>query len=277
MLKRKIFAVALPIIAGATIVGSGFAAWVFGDQTFTANGKDLGVQLTDQVGLEGVNLAFKFTGDKIGTFEGPDASTVAQDLQTDDKIKVVLDQGHETTSNSTTSSIDAEKGIYFVLQRGANEYLLKTIEFSVTDTGDKITKMYEAGYELQLDTKVTFDSTLLNLVEVKENTWNDFKLASSGTNNVYTVSQKINKDKTIVDKQKLTFIFASKVDQTANSFSAYENNSMFKYHAISSGSKIAKPATAEEYTKFLTEFNKISAKESAIKIENTIKVVDPNA
>lgn len=28
MLKRKFFAVALPLVAGATIVGSGFAAWV---------------------------------------------------------------------------------------------------------------------------------------------------------------------------------------------------------------------------------------------------------
>lgn len=33
MLKRKIFVIALPIIAGATIVGSGFAAWVFDSTT----------------------------------------------------------------------------------------------------------------------------------------------------------------------------------------------------------------------------------------------------
>lgn len=88
MLKRKFFAVALPLVAGATIVGSGFAAWVFGEQSFSAKGKNIGVQLTEEAGLDGVNLEFKFTGTKIGTHDGEDATQPIL-LQETDTIKLV--------------------------------------------------------------------------------------------------------------------------------------------------------------------------------------------
>ena len=78
MMKRKFLAVVLPIIGCATVVGSGFSAWYFGEYVTTgADGSTaVNVDVTDEIKTDQGNL--KFTLD---------------DSSIDDTTTLILDQG----------------------------------------------------------------------------------------------------------------------------------------------------------------------------------------
>ena len=58
MMKRKLLAVVLPLIGCATVVGSGFAAWYFGDSVSGGDDANFGakVNITAEVGNENTTL-----------------------------------------------------------------------------------------------------------------------------------------------------------------------------------------------------------------------------
>lgn len=276
MLKRKFFAVALPLVASATIVGSGFAAWVFNDET-NPDTKSLGVEMTEKCDLEGVSFKFQFTGEKISGTDIALDPTQLTDVESTDTIKLVLDQGKEAFSNNNETTLEPEKGIHFTLTRNNTTFLIETLEVSLNDTDEakgKISKIYDAGYEVNINTEFTLDTNLLKYVKIKESTsWCDFGLTADVTNpNVYKATTKIDKNLTFADSSRTTlkFTLASEKDGTSGNF--YMNNKMFLYHDTTTGTEtIKKPTNTTKYTEFKNSVNSIV---NAISIKNSLIIVD---
>ena len=279
MLKRKIFAVALPIIAGATIVGSGFAAWVF-DSTTSPENKTLGVELTGTTDLTGVKFKYQFTGQKIkGTDESINPTTLT-DLAEGDKINLVLDQGKTSfNSDGKQTTLEADNGIYFTLTRKDTTYLLKTLEISLEDTSGKVKSLYDAGYAVKVNSTLTFDSTLLNYIKIKTadtdvtNTWNNFNLmAETSEKHIYKASNDVTKDLNFGgNKSTLRLMLESRKDGTAGNF--YHENTLFSYHETTANGNVKKPTTAKEYKTFKEAVDKIT---NSITIENSLQIVEAN-
>lgn len=81
MMKRKFLAVVLPIIGCATIVGSGFSAWYFGDYINGSGSISAGVHVTEEISTDDKNL-------KIDT-----SLTTIATKENEGKGAIVLDQG----------------------------------------------------------------------------------------------------------------------------------------------------------------------------------------
>ena len=95
MIKRKILAVVLPIVGCATVVGSGFSAWYFGQGVDSSAGSiTTGVHVTEEIKTDTQNLSINTSTTTIST------------NQNEGKGAVVLDQGgYKNTS--------ADSGIMF--------------------------------------------------------------------------------------------------------------------------------------------------------------------
>ena len=100
MLKRKILAAVLPVVAAATVVGSGFSAWYFGTLTGSAQSGKIGVSITD--GAEFGELSAYYT---VGASEDKQSFTFTTPMTV---IELQLDQG--TVANAS----DVTKGISFI-------------------------------------------------------------------------------------------------------------------------------------------------------------------
>ena len=69
MMKRKLLAVVLPLVGCATVVGSGFAAWYFGDTVGNgAVGKlNPNVNITAEIDSQNTTLTGSFTSEGMPT------------------------------------------------------------------------------------------------------------------------------------------------------------------------------------------------------------------
>lgn len=134
-MRRKLLLGLVAISGALTVVGSGFAAWYFDVTDFSAS-KTISTQVTP-------------LADNIGTLT---------DLNKDDTIKIVLDQGGYTnlsettkgisivkcTSGSTDSNLDALQAKYEISKTNA-EYLVAagitsgtfTVKYELTPTAKK--------------------------------------------------------------------------------------------------------------------------------------------
>lgn len=139
MMKRKFLAVVLPIIGCATVVGSGFGAWYFGETTGAS--KD---------GQFGVNIAI--------TDEVKDATkslTVSSDVSKFNGYKLLLDQGGYANIGNSDS------GIMFTNSNPLPTKVSNTTgidwNFTVTynSTNDTIKKLYEAGLQIRFKFNIT--------------------------------------------------------------------------------------------------------------------------
>lgn len=200
MLKRKFFAVALPLVAGATIVGSGFAAWVFGTQTSSFEGPSIGVDITNSIDLTSVKL-------KVKSFTSNDQN--GTDVTSASKFNIELDQGgHDETSASSIT-----KGIR--IKDNSNKTIDK-FEIYVECSDDSLVNMKLAGFEIKVNTTITFNKTLLNYVAVNEPTnWAKNSGAFTNTNltNVYTTGEVNLNIPDTYDASKKEYFFASNVSR----------------------------------------------------------------
>lgn len=176
MLKRKFFAVALPLVASATIVGSGFAAWVFGAQTSSFEGPSIGVDITNSIDLTNVKL-------KVKSFTSNDQN--GTDVTSASKFNIELDQGgHDETSASSIT-----KGIRI---KDNSNNTIDRFEIYVECSDDALVNMKLAGFEIKVNTTITFHTTLLNYVAVNEPTnWaqNSGTFTNTNPTNVYTTGE----------------------------------------------------------------------------------------
>ena len=141
MLKRKMLAILLPTVAAATLVGSGFSAWYFGD-TVTGLANDIDIVITDEVGAVGT----------LTQFNGPDAVTPTHLIldQGGYKNLVNTDAGISFGTNATTPITDGVVGA--------------TFKFTDEYTYDKLDS---AGMGVYVTQTLKIHKTLLNYVELQ--------------------------------------------------------------------------------------------------------------
>lgn len=143
MMKRKFLAVVLPIVGCATVVGSGFSAWYFGDAT---SASDTGFTVTTNVTEEISNAKDTLS-----------ISSNADDLKTK---YLILDQGGMDDSSKT----DVTKGI-MVADSAVNETTKRenfkytfNVAFDGTTAGLSLNDVYDAQMKLVVTVSITFSS-----------------------------------------------------------------------------------------------------------------------
>lgn len=167
MMKRKFLAVVLPIIGCATVVGSGFSAWYFGEYVTTgANGSTaVNVNVTDEIKTNEGNL--QFTLDK-SSINGTNT--------------LILDQG-----GAKNESLDS--GIMFGVSTDTQTTATnKKWKFKMTYDGtsgtvdtDPLTifEVYNAGLRIRFAVSIELTGNLGNYVTFQSN--QELKLVESSS------------------------------------------------------------------------------------------------
>lgn len=161
MMKRKFLAVILPIIGCATVVGSGFSAWYFGqDVAFGTNGNtSIGINITEEVKDSEANLSID-----------PKATTIDDGANPDDgNGRLVLDQGG-AGNNSEDSGIMFGSSTSTVTTVTTDRLRGFTIRYDGTKSGTvepglSIKELYDAGLRIRVEMTVTLDETLYNYID----------------------------------------------------------------------------------------------------------------
>lgn len=134
MLKRKILAAVLPVVAAATVVGSGFSAWYF------ESGTDLTANTSVNVSVEGSttskgSLTFSWIGSKEET-------TVSN-------AELVLDQGEYANREDNT------KGISF---KDSSDDSNEITALKLTYANENMSLLDKANLKVNLEIKITISS-----------------------------------------------------------------------------------------------------------------------
>lgn len=160
MMKRKFLAVVLPIIGCATVVGSGFGAWYFGETTNAS-----------KTGQFGVNIAIT---DEVTDATG--SLTIGGDIEEFKEYTLLLDQGGHANLTNRDSGImltkgtklpDQEKVTYpdQVKETDGNDW-----NFTISYNGKSSTTikdLYDAGLQIRFEIKINLTANLSYYVGVK--------------------------------------------------------------------------------------------------------------
>lgn len=268
MMKRKFLAVVLPIIGCATVVGSGFGAWYFGQGVIASpNSISANVNVTEEVGTNTDNL--KIT----------DASTI------NDKSAVVLDQG-----GFNNKMIDS--GIMFGTSTDAEtkETTDKAWKFTVTFDGDlndtqedsdlSIDEIYKAGMQIRISTSIEIQGPLMKYISFKGNQKftvkpsvdgckEEIALSVSQTNiNMLTADYIVEQSEIGTSTDfSATWTFELDLDTTKTEAGNYSNALLiYKDHATDSGGNYigGKPIATGEPLKMYNDINNVNVEGEAV-------------
>ena len=156
MLKRKILAAVLPVVAAGTVVGSGFSAWYFGTLTITGKELKVSVDLQPEASIAG-SISVAFNGGTLSEEEVSD-------------VKLRLDQGTGDFSAVGNNRKNPECGISFTYGDTSDSSNIKTlddIKFSYAIGADELTKLSDANLRVDLTLSVKIRTSLLDFVKVK--------------------------------------------------------------------------------------------------------------
>ena len=139
MMKRKFLAVILPIIGCATVFGSGFGAWYFGETTNDNGSGSFGVNIDITKEVNDATNSLTVGGD-VGKLKG---------------YKLLLDQGGYANKDKLYS------GIMFTNETPTPVQVKDTsgidwnftVEYNSTSTSIK--QLYEAGLQIRFEFKIT--------------------------------------------------------------------------------------------------------------------------
>lgn len=155
MMKRKFLAVVLPIIGCATVVGSGFSAWYFGDTVVNGEGViQLGIDVSEEV---------------KGSITITDSNISALDSK-----KVMLDQGGLNNTNVDSGICivgDSVVGKTFNIAKHVDEiddvYYGFTVNYVGTNTS--LSQIYDAGMKINVSVTIDFiGANLFNYIELQD-------------------------------------------------------------------------------------------------------------
>ena len=220
MLKRKILAAVLPVVAAGTVVGSGFSAWYFSETTVGAKTLSVGIDIAPATNQAG-NLSVMYNGS----------------LDSVTNAKVMLDQG---TGNNRNNYL---KGISFTSDEtplstgsgGAVSGGLQTIDFTYKIGKTDFDTLDKANMSVKITLEVTLNETFAQYIDVSSakdttNTSNyawcpDVALTEKSRTN-YAGTFDFNNCKTESgDNYEFTFrIDLSTNDEENTMLSYYENN-----------------------------------------------------
>ena len=199
MMKRKFLAVVLPIIGCATVVGSGFSAWYFGqDVANGANGStNIGINVTEEVKASTANLKINLDATTIDGVEKDDGSEIDDGAEKEKDGRLVLDQGG-ARNESVDSGIMFGKDTSTVTTVTDDKVWAFTVSYDGTagGTGSHLTidEIYDAGLRIRIEMKVTIGTTLYKYIGY-QNSLPVFEVAASvgglGTNPTTATFEKI--------------------------------------------------------------------------------------
>ena len=192
MMKRKFLAVVLPIIGCATVVGSGFSAWYFGEDVVKDDSGSfgIGINVTEEVKAAKGNLKINLDATTIDGDEKDDGVEEGDDVEKEKDGRLVLDQGG-ARNDSVDSGIMFGKDTSTVTTVTNDKVWAFTVSYDGTlgDTvapGLTIDEIYDAGLRIRVEMTVTIDSTLNNYIdyqaELPEFTVNTTTPGDLGTN-----------------------------------------------------------------------------------------------
>lgn len=269
MLKRKILAAVLPVVAAGTVVGSGFSAWYFNENKLEDKSLSIGVDTSSATNQAG-NLSVLY-------------NNMHESIN---NAKVVLDQGSGSNRNSylhgigfvsdeTPFTTDSDN----IVTGGG----LNTINFTYKIKTTDYDNLIKANMVVKLTLNVSLNSELLKYVEVssakdEENTSN-YKwcpdVALEEDNNVYTGDIDFHRLKTTVGSEDEKYYqFQFHIDlSTVN-----EQNTMLNYHesnAFGEGSMQTAFAKPQKYSEWSNMNSALSSLEGdAIKFTVSAAVVE---
>ena len=139
MMKRKFLAVVLPIIGCATVVGSGFSAWYFGDP---GNAK--------REGSFGVNIDI--------TKEVKDATnslTISTGVSQFNGYKLLLDQGGYANKGNLDSGIMFTNETPTPVQVSTTSTIDWNFNVKYSSSSTSIKQLYEAGLQIRFEFNIT--------------------------------------------------------------------------------------------------------------------------
>lgn len=177
MMKRKFLAVVLPIIGCATVVGSGFGAWYFGEVTgVNANNSfQLGIDVSEEV------------SDATGALSISSTNSTALD----NKV-VMLDQGGPNNDDVDSGISIVASGVTgqgFNIADHKDEISDVNYEFTVSYNGSttSLSKIYDAGMKVNVSVTIDFiDEDLIKFIELQK----DLKLQVTEANPTGTAESK---------------------------------------------------------------------------------------
>lgn len=234
MLKRKILAAVLPVVAAGTVVGSGFSAWYFGSLTIKNKELKVSVDLQPEASAAGsISVAFN-----NGTLNESAVSDV----------KLRLDQGTGDFSAEGNNRKNPECGISFTYGSTSDSSNIKTldnIKFSYTINAEELKKLTDADLRVDLTLSVKIRTSLLDFVKVKSGyDWcPDLNLSQNKTEGEYTVYYNTI---SIVNATGNDYLIDLSTDEN-------EINAMLSYYSsteVAETTHKSKPLTSKAYTDF---------------------------
>lgn len=193
MMKRKILAVVLPIVGCATVVGSGFSAWFFGDYINGSGSILTGVHVTDEITTDDKNLKIDTSSTTIKTNEekgaivldqgGPKNTSVDSGIMfgTEDDKEVIDTRKATTDDSGTTYSTNLMYSFKVTYNGTAHE-----------DTGDgaykglNLGQLYEGGMRIRISVGIELKGDVTKYI-----TFQDAHTADNEALQIVTVTPKI--------------------------------------------------------------------------------------
>lgn len=161
MMKRKFLAVVLPIVGCATVVGSGFGAWYFGETTGASDSDSFGVNI-------GIT-------NEANADEG--ALTISSNVTSSDGYYLILDQGGAKNKTNSDSGIMLfqNTGEKLTLPDEVTTTSDKTWNFDINYSGSEkidktkttIKELYTAGLQIRFEISISYSQTLYKYLHVK--------------------------------------------------------------------------------------------------------------
>ena len=253
MMKRKFLAVVLPIVGCATLVGSGFSAWYFGE---TAN-----VPLNWQTNID-VSEEIK---DDTGVLSIKKATVEDNENALLDSDYLVLDQGTVKTADLNYT----KQGISFNASGNpdvvANNEKVWQFTATYSNTLQGVKDLYDNGMKIVVDLKISVNSNLDKYLHV--DTSKVVEVVSDVETSVFGENLKINAPtETGSDGFNVyTIKYEPKIQNSANNSGTVnwtftldmgttnKINKLFTYESITGGEgvneTIEKPKTTEDFAK----------------------------
>ena len=143
-MKRKLLIGLVGLVGGATVIGSGFSAWFFGNTALSDSG-NIGVHVTDL---------------NEGT------GTLTND-QKDKTLTIALDQGGYANRNDATKGISVHEGT--VNESDLTENLISSLSATYTISEDNATTLKNAGiHKATFKAVFTLTDTAATYVQFKD-------------------------------------------------------------------------------------------------------------
>ena len=278
MMKRKFLAVVLPIVGCATLVGSGFSAWYFGE---TAN-EPLNWQTNIDVSEE--------IKDNTGVLSIKKATVESNENALLDTDYLVLDQG---TVNQIPYNNYVQQGISF--NKSGDPAIVannqKVWEFTATynNTQQNVKELYDNGMKIVVDLKISVNSALDKYIhldttkvvkvvsDVETGVFNEYLKINAPTEtgsddfNVYTMKYEPKIQNSEGDTGTVNWTF------TLDMSTSNKINALFTYESTTGGQgvneTIEKPKTTEAFAKMNKALDGKSAG-ALLKFDASIAIVE---